>query len=153
MLQMTIANHIKIFGSAPDFMLMCVIFFGLFLGGGAGLESGLAAGALKDIFSLDYFGINMFVFGLVGFIVGILNTKFFKDSKATQFILVFVFTSFSMLLHFVLVSVFSKYLILGFGEYFFSSILLTSIYTSLISILVFSKLAGFYDLRETEDFI
>lgn len=150
---MTLASHVKIFGCMPDFLLACVIFFGLFLGSGAGLEAGLAAGLLKDIYCLDYFGINIFIFGITGLIVGSLSDKFFKDSKATQFILVLLFTAFSMALHFLLVKIFSGYLMLTLGEYFINSVLLTSIYTALVSLLTFSRMADFYELREAEDYI
>jgi len=52
-LQVTVLNYVKISGTKPDLMLICVIFFGLFLGGGAGFEAGIIAGLLKDIFALD----------------------------------------------------------------------------------------------------
>ncbi len=150
-LQMTVLNYVKIFGSKPDLALIAVIFFGLFLGEGGGLESGIMAGLLKDVLALDFFGINAFILGLTGFIVGFLNTKFFKESKITEFVIVFSFTAFSMSIHFALVSVFSKSLVLNFFEYLTTSVMPTSIYTSLVAIPIFSKFIEIYNLKESEE--
>ena len=39
----TVLDHFRIFGARPDLMIVCVTFFGLFLGRAAGLETGLVA--------------------------------------------------------------------------------------------------------------
>lgn len=152
-LQVSVLNYLKVFGAGPDLVLGAVIFFGLFLGPAAGLESGIFAGFLKDLFALDFFGINIFIFGVTGLMSGVLNTKFFRDSKLTQLVLVFSFTAFSMLLHFLLVSVFSKFLTLGFWEYCLASVLPASIYTGIVSIPVFARLIAMYGLRRSEEFL
>lgn len=149
----TILPYMKIFRALPDLSLICVIFFGLFLGPGAGLEAGIASGLLKDMFSLDFFGINMFISGLVGLSVGIANKKLFRDSKITQLLLVFLFTALSLVIHYMLVSVLTKSLNLNFLELLLSSVVPSGIYTSLVSIPIFSKLIDIYKLREPEDFL
>lgn len=149
----SVLNHIRIFGAAPDLVLIIVIFFGSFLGGAAGLEAGIFAGILRDIFAFDFFGINMFVLGITGLVVGGLNTKFSRDSQLTQVILVFLFTVFSLLMHFGIVSMFSSFTSLGLGEYFMISVLPVSIYTTLISIPVFSQLIRIFNLKMPEEFI
>ena len=146
-------DHIKILGVKPDLMLIPVIFFGLFLGTGKGLESGLAAGILKDLFTLDFFGINTCILGLTGFLAGVLGTKFSRESKNTQILLVIFLTAFSMTLHYILASRFSKWINLDFGEYFGSSVVPTVIYTTLLSIPIFYKLANRYQLRGSEDYL
>jgi len=152
-LQVGILNDLKIFGSKPDLMVACVIFFGLFMGSGMGLESGLVAGFLKDIFALDYFWINTFTLGLTGLIVGAINAKFFKESKRAEFIIVLVFTAVSMSLHHILILVFSKYLAIGYQEYFFTSVIPSSIYTGLLSIPLYTILINSYNLKEVDDFL
>ncbi len=151
--QTALLNHLRIFGAKPDLLLICVVFFSLFLGSGAGLECGILAGVFKDIFALDFFGINTFILGITGFTVGVLNAKFFKDSKTTQLVLVFSFTIFSMMLHFTLVRIFSKAIILSLREYFVTSIIPTGIYTGIISIPIFSKFVEMYKLKELEDIL
>ena len=152
-IHLMLLDHIKILGIKPDIMIIPVIFFGLFLGGGKGLESGIAAGILKDLFALDFFGINSCVLGITGFLAGALGTKFSSQSKNTQILLVIFLTAFSMALHYVLVSTFSKWINLGFGEYFMSSVVPASIYTTLLSIPIFSWLANRYDMRGSEDYL
>lgn len=152
-LQLALSEHIKIIGSKPDLLLILVVFLGLFFGSGTGLEAGLVAGFLKDIYALDFFGINTFIIGLTGLVAGAINGKFFIESKATQFLAAFFFTAVSMTLHFMLVSALSKSLALSFSEYAAVSIVPTSLYTSLVAIPIFSKFIDMYNLKESEEFL
>ncbi|MFA6141773.1 MAG: rod shape-determining protein MreD [Candidatus Omnitrophota bacterium] len=152
-LQAGVLNHLEILGSKPDLMTALVIFFGLFLGSGMGLGSGLLAGFLKDIFALDYFWMNTFTLGLTGLVVGAISAKFFKESKRAEFIIALVFTAFFMSLHYFFTLLFSKYLAIGYREYFFSSIIPGSIYTGLLSIPLYALLINSYNLKEVDDFI
>lgn len=153
LLNLTILNHIRIFGAKPDLMLICVIFFGMFLGTGAGLESGLVGGALTDIFTLDFFGINMFVFGTTGLLAGILSAKFSRESTRTRVLLVMFLTAFSMTLHFILACIFSKWLSLTFAEYLRGSVIPKSIYTGIVSIPIFLKFLNAYGLRGSDEYL
>ncbi len=150
---LTVLGHIRIFGATPDLMLACVIFFGLFLGSAAGLESGIVSGALKDVFALDFFGINMFVFAVMGLLAGSLSANFSKESKRIRALLVMVLTAASMVLHFIFASVFSQPPVLGFTEYLASSVLPVSLYTALISIPIYVKLVNMYRMGESEEYI
>ena len=150
-IHLTILNHINIFGAKPDLVLALVIFFGLFLGGRMGLESGLVAGFLEDILTLDIFWANTFILGITGLLAGALNTKFFKESKITQTLLVFGFTTFSMAIHFLVTSFFLKSPNLNLSDYFVNSIIATSIYTALISVPLYSKFIDLYGLKEKDE--
>lgn len=152
-LHLTILNYVKIFGSRPDLMAICVIFFALFFGPAVGLESGIMAGFLKDIFTLDFFGVNTFTLGITGLTAGIIKEKFFKESGRTQFILVLFFTAFSMSLHFMIVSLFSKSTSMNFVEFAAISISPTAIYTALVSLPIFAKFIDIYNLKELEDLL
>jgi len=146
-------EHIRVFGARPDLLLSCVVFFGLFLGPAAGFESGLAAGLLKDIFALDFFWINALILSLTGLFAGTVNTKFFKESKRTEFLLVIVFNAFAMSIHFLIVSLMPGSLALEFGDFFLSSVIPASIYTGFLSVPVYRWLISFYNLKETEDYL
>ncbi len=150
-MHLTVLNHLKILNSKPDLLLLSVVFFGLFFGKGVGLESGLVAGFLEDLFTFDIFWINTFILGMVGLLAGFLNTKFFKESKATQALLVFTCTAFSMLSHFVIVSFFMKSLKLTFPEYIIGSVTPTAFYTALASIPIFSMLINIYGIKEESE--
>lgn len=150
LLHLTLLNHIKIYGAKPDLILLCVVFFGLFLGPGAGLESGAFAGILCDMFTLDFFGINALVYGLSGLVAGLLGDKVFKESKRTEFAIVFFFTVFSMTLHFIIVSILSRSIGLTFFEYFFTSMLPSGLYTALVSVPIFVKFIDMYNFKELQ---
>ena len=152
-LQGGVLNYAKIFGAKPDLLLIAVIFFGLFLGPAAGLESGFAAGLLKDIFALDFLWINAVILAATGFVVGAVNTQFFKESKRADFILVFLFTIFSMALHYAIVSILSSSMALDLRDFFIGSVIPAAIYTGLVSIPVYMKLLDIYKLKEAEDYL
>ena len=153
LVQATVLGRFRICGARPDLMIICVTFFGLFLGRRAGLETGLAAGVLTDLFSLDYFGINIFVYGATGLLAGALKTSFIKESKRTQALMVFLCTAFSMCLHFSLASAFSRSISFGFPEYLKACVLPTGVYTTVVSVPVFMKFIEMYKLREQDDLL
>jgi len=153
MVQATVLNRFAICGAKPDLLLICVSFFGLFAGKRAGLESGFVAGLLTDLFSLDYFGINMLVYGTVGFFAGMLNSSFIRESKRTQALIVFLCVVFSMCLHFTLVLAFSRTLGLNLSEYMTVSVMPTALYTSVVSVPLFIKFIQMYHLKEQEDLL
>lgn len=153
LLQVTILGHFRIAGARPDLMVICVTFFGLFFGRSAGLETGIVAGALTDLFSLDYFGINMFVYGITGLLAGSLRSSFAKESKRSQALLVFFCAAFSMCLHFSIASVFSRSLSFGFLEYFMTCIVPVGLYTAIVSIPVFMKFIEMHHLEEQDDLL
>ena len=147
-IHLTILCHFKIFGVKPDLMLILVIFFGLFLGSSAGLETGLAAGFLKDLFALDIFWANALVFGVTGLLAGILSEKFYKESKATQCFLVLSLTAFAMSVHYLISSAFLKSVNWPFGNYFFFYAVPTGCYTAALAIPIFARLIDNYNLRD-----
>lgn len=153
LLQITIMNRLRIFGARPELMVICVTFFGLFFGRSAGLETGIVAGALTDLFSLDYFGINMFVYGVTGLFAGSLRSSFAKESKRSQAMLVFFCTAFSMSLHFCLASVFSRSVSFGFSNFLMACIVPVGLYTAIVSIPVFMKFIEMYHLKEQDDLL
>lgn len=153
LIHLTLLSHVRFLGAAPDLMLIIVIFFALFFGPGPGLEAGLAAGILKDMFTPDFFGMNAVACAVTGLVVGMLNEKFYRESKMTQFILVISFTAFCQSLHYMLISVVSKNLALTFPEYLVTSVLPVSVYTGLIALPVFMKLIDLYDLRHLEELL
>ena len=154
-LQMGFLNHVKLFGAKPDLMLILTVFFGLFFGKRKGLQVGFVAGLIADLFTADFFGINMFILGVTGFSAGAISAKlfFFKESKTAELVLVFSFTVFAAILHFALVLILTGFFALNFRDYFISSVLPVSIYTSLLSIPVFLKLINVYGLKELKELI
>jgi rod shape-determining protein MreD len=152
-IHMTVLGYFNIFGARPDLLLILTIFFAIFLGGRSGLQAGIAAGFLKDIFAFDVFGVNMLVLGVTGFLVGILNDKFYSQSRGTQVGLVFSFSVFSMSLHYIIASSVLRFVNLGLLDYMISSILPASLYTAAVSFFVFPWLVKLYGLEERRQFL
>ena len=147
------SGHIRIFGASPEIMLIPVIFFGLFADSDSGFESGFVAGLLRDMFSTDLFGINACIFGVIGFLAGVLGARLSRESGRTQFLLTACLTAFSLALHYAISSALSKIMGFGFGEYIVRSVLPASVYTGAISIVLFSLLAKIFGIKRSEDYL
>ncbi|MCX5686287.1 MAG: rod shape-determining protein MreD [Candidatus Omnitrophica bacterium] len=152
-LQAGILNSIKIFGAKPDLVLISVIFFALFFGSGAGLESGLIAGFLQDLFAFDFFFANTLTLGLTGFIAGLISNNFFKDSSRAEFLAVVFFTIWSMSLHYIFIWLFSKPLSISYPEFFISAVIPAGLYTGLVSIPLHKIFINIYNLKEADDYL
>lgn len=153
MLQSTVLDNFRILGAKPDLMLLLVVFFALFFGPSAGIEIGFVAGILKDVLSLDVFGANTVILAMAGFVTGLLGPKFSKDSKATQATLVFLVSLISMSAHYIFNSFLPGGLYIRFSEYLSRLIIPSSVYTSLLSVLIFPLLMHKYRLEEREEFL
>ena len=73
-LQSTVASKIAIGGVAPDFIVVCVILFGLQRGPIVGSLFGFFAGFLVDLGNPGYLGLNALTKSLVGFAGGRLGS-------------------------------------------------------------------------------
>lgn len=152
-INVTVIDRFRIFGIRPDTMIICVTFFGFFFGRSTGLESGMVAGILTDIFSLDYFGANIFVYASSGLLAGSLKTSFAKESRRTQALIVLLCALFSMSLHFFIASSFSRSIGFGFSEYLRIRVLPVSLYTAALSVPVFMEFMNIFDIREEDDLL
>jgi rod shape-determining protein MreD len=150
---LALLKYINISGYTPDLMLIAVLFIALFFGSGAGLEAGIAAGIGKDVFAMDYMGINTLSMALTGLVVGALHTKFFKDSKLTRFIVVFFFSAFSMSVHLFAYDAVSSSQEISFLSYAASPLLPVSIYTALLAVPLFPVLERLFGVPLLPDVI
>lgn len=152
-LQITLLEHIKIFNATPDLGSMLVIFIAVFFGWGAGLEAGFVFGLLKDIYSLDIFGINTVALAATGFVAGLLSPKLFRESRTTQSFIVFILTLFCFFIHYLISSAISNITYISFSEYLFSSFIPASLYTAILSLLVFPFLINRFNLKENSEYL
>lgn len=152
-LQATILGRINIFGTTPDLVILLVIFFASFFGAAIGLEAGFFAGIFKDILSSGIFGVNAVILAVTGLVVGILSPKFFRESRITQSLIVFMFVIFSMLLYYVACFFASRTGYAKLSEYLFCLIIPTAIYTSFTSVIIFPFLIHQYRLSKSEEYL
>jgi len=151
--QLLFIDQIKIGPVKPDLLIVLVIFFAIFFGPAVGTEAGFVSGLLKDIYSLDIFGVNIVLLALTGLVTGLLSPKLFRDSKPTQYSLVFASSLVYMTAHYYISSLIMHITYVTLPEYLYGLILPSSLYTSLLSIPVFSVLIGRYRLKETAEYL
>jgi len=153
LIQLLLLDHVKIAGAKPDMLILSVVFFAIFFGPGMGAEAGLISGLLKDIYSLDIFGINIVLLSIAGLIVGMLSPKLFRESKLTQALLVFCSSVIYMVVHYFVSSFILKISYVTLPEYLYGLILPSSLYTATISILLFPALINRYRLKENAEYL
>ena len=153
LIQLLLLDHVKIAGAKPDILVLLVVFFAIFFGPGAGAEAGFAAGLFKDMYSLDIFGVNILLLSLTGLIAGSLSPKLFRESKLTQVLLVFVFSSIYMIIHYFASSFILKIAYVTLPEYLCGLILPSSFYTATLSIIIFPVLIKIYRLKENAEYL
>ena len=153
LIQLLFLDHIKVALAKPDLLVLLVVFFAVFFGPDAGAWTGFVSGLFKDTYSLDIFGVNSVLLSLTGLVAGMLSPKLFKESKLTQGLLVFASSVLYMVTHyFVSLLIFpSAYVTLP--EYLYGLILPSSLYTAMLSFLIFPALINRYHLKENAEYL
>ncbi|RKD33202.1 rod shape-determining protein MreD [Thermohalobacter berrensis] len=137
-LQSTLFQFIKIFNIIPNTSLILIVSFALLKGEKFGAYIGLFTGLLQDILYSDAIGVFAFVYFIIGYSVGWMNQKVFKDNLFIPFI-------------FTILATVSYHLFYGFIMYFLAvdihgfaiikSILIPElIINSLLSMFIYSKI-------------
>jgi rod shape-determining protein MreD len=150
---MTVLGSIRVFGAAPDLGAMLVIFIAIFFGWGYSLEAGFVFGLLKDIYSLDIFGVNTVSLALTGLIAGTLSNKLIKESRLTQVLMVLVFTLVYFFIHYLIASAITDISYIKLSEYLFLSFIPDSLYTAAVSSVAFPFLIKRFALKETAEYL
>ncbi len=140
-LQVSFFRKIKIYNAQPDFLLITVIYFGLFQNYKAGFFAGLCCGFLEDVFSFNPFWVNTFLFALLGLIMGFISGKLYKRTLKSQILLTIVSCIIIGLVFDGLTKVSSDY---NFKFSFFFMILPGSLYTGLAAPAVIFILAKLF---------
>jgi len=133
-MQLNILQSVNFFNIRPDILLILVIFFNMHFSLRKGLIIGGICGLLKDIFSSGIFGLNLFSFIICILVLKEIKKYFYKESNS-----MLIFTTFLISLINSIIScvAMSAILDLTFIRPFLLIIFLESIYTALISPIVF----------------
>lgn len=86
-IESTIFPFIKIWGATPDLILITIISLGLIYGKKEGIILGLIGGLLSDILFGRVIGLHSLPYMLIGYIIGILSERVFKENRLIPFIL------------------------------------------------------------------
>jgi len=135
-LQTSILPHIAILGVTPDTALIFIVSYGILRGDVEGALFGLSAGLLQDIFSGGPIG----MFALMGFIIGYISGKPFKDFFKDNYFLPFLIVLGAIIAQQLVIYV-SSFLFLGYLNllhFAWTIILPTTIYTISLSVPLYS---------------
>jgi len=130
LLQATVLNYFKIFNVKPDLLLIGVVIASIFFEPAWAISLSLFAGVLKDIFSVNAFGVHLVLFFLWSYLIIRLSKKIILDSQYIQLALIFIIA--------VLNNIAMRSIFLFLGNFiswgiFLRIIFIEPIYTTLIS--------------------
>jgi rod shape-determining protein MreD len=89
-LQFSFNQYFAVFGIAPNFILILVVFMSLTRGSLAGQTFGFFWGLSWDVYSVKLFGCHAFVFTCIGYFLGLLSKKWDENKLSTQMFLTFM---------------------------------------------------------------
>jgi rod shape-determining protein MreD len=87
-LQFFFGKYINICGVFPNFILILIVYLGLTRGVVSAEIAGFLFGLTWDVFSTDIFGIRAVIFTIVGYLTGMTNKHFDKDSALAKILIV-----------------------------------------------------------------
>ncbi|SHE52990.1 rod shape-determining protein MreD [Desulforamulus putei DSM 12395] len=151
LLQSTIFTFLQVAGVKPDLILMLVVFNGFLRGSREGAFLGFLAGLAQDIFSGSYIGLNALTKMLAGYLVGLAEARFYKESVIIVSLVTFMVGILNQLACYVLLF----YLNIEVAPFFALGqvIMPSAIYTGLMVPLTYWKFYSSYEkgwLRERE---
>lgn len=98
-LQDTVFNVISVAEGKPDFVLILVVFFALFHGHVQGGLLGIVFGLMEDLMTGRFIGLNAICKGLVGFLIGLMSERFYKNNFFIPVATIFVSTFLSSMIY------------------------------------------------------
>ncbi len=133
-LQATLLNYFRLWGTKPDILLLACVVASLSFSLEKSLCIAVLAGFLKDILSLNHYGISTLLFPVIVFLVFKLSRKISADDSNFGAMLVF----FAVILNGVISKIFLEF----FGTFipvgvFLRVIIIEALYSSAVSLLVF----------------
>ena len=128
----------------PNIFVIYVLFVGLFASRTLGTIYGVAVGLTLDLLLGQQIGINAVTLGLVGFLAGVFDKNFSKDSRMTIMIMVFGSTFLIEVLNYLL-----NYIFLGINVEIVNFLIIFSIeiiYNLILTIILYPLIqkAGYY---------
>lgn len=91
-MQSTLFDYIQILGIKPDIMLIFVVSAAFINGEYQGAAYGVLCGILQDCLFAPFIGINIFLYGILGFFTGLICKNFYKENLFVTITAVFVVT-------------------------------------------------------------
>ncbi|WP_176718789.1 rod shape-determining protein MreD [Caloranaerobacter ferrireducens] len=134
-LQTTIFQHLRAFGILPNTTLIILVCISVLKGKKVGSFTGLIVGFVQDILFFNVIGINALIYFTVGYLIGSINDKIYKDSSFMPFVL----TAFSTVFYHLVYSFFMYFLTVNYNYFYLvrKIIFIELIYNSLLSVFIY----------------
>lgn len=136
--QAVIVPRIAIKTAKPDLILIVIATYAFLEGPSAGSITGFFGGLLKDLITVGGSGINILTMTIVGYLSGLFERNLFGSRSVLAMLIMFVVSSFSQLLYALALFIFGEPMDLWLAVRFV--ILPSAIYTSLVTLFIFSIL-------------
>ncbi len=101
-LQVTLLNFFPVFGVKPDLVLVFVVFNAFLKGSRNGAVVGFLGGLMEDLAVGSYIGMNALALMAAGYLVGLAESKLYKDSPLIVMVLVWLSALFTQFLTYVM---------------------------------------------------
>lgn len=102
-LQSTVLQWVKIYGVVPNTALILVICLAIYSGKNKGATIGFFVGILNDIIFGRILGLSALVYMIIGYLVGLMDQKIFKENLIIPFILTAFATVFYEMINLLLI--------------------------------------------------
>jgi len=112
-LQVTLLNFFPVFGVKPDLVLIFVVFNAFLKGSRHGAMVGFLGGLMEDLAVGSYIGMNALVLMAAGYLVGLAESKLYKDSSFIVLVLVWLSAMFTQIFTYIMLSFMGVYISLG----------------------------------------
>jgi rod shape-determining protein MreD len=89
-LQTTVCPHLRVFGAAPDLLLVATVAMAYEEGPESGAVFGFASGLALDLFLASPLGLSALSFALTGYVLGVFQGGMVRESRAMAPLLGFV---------------------------------------------------------------
>lgn len=133
--QTTILQYVSIGGVVPNTTLITLVSISLLKGKKTGSILGISMGLLQDIVFSDVIGVNALIYFFIGYLVGLVDNKVFKDNLWVALIFTLLSTVFFHILFYVLMYFLS--INMSFMAIFRKIVLIELIYNMILSIPIF----------------
>lgn len=136
-LQVTLLNFVALWGVKPNLVLIIVAFNAFLRGSREGALVGFLGGLFEDLAAGSYIGMNALSTMAAGYLVGLTESKLYKDSSLMVVFLVWLSSFVSQSINYVLLLMTDVYV--SPGTALFSVIIPAATYTALLAPLFYRK--------------
>lgn len=147
-LQSNFFSWFTIAGIMPNIFVILVLFIGLFASRTMGTAYGVAIGLFLDFTIGNKVGIYSVSLGIIGFLAGVFDKNFSKDSRMTIMVMVLGSTAVFEILNYILIYVFLEINIEIFN--FIKILIVETIYNIILTIIIYPLIQGFGYYIENE---